>query len=81
MKLWILWALRERGYEETYVMVIRAENEQAARQLAAEEDSDDEFDENMRLNPRPNQFWLDPTMSSCEWLTQSGERGVIIEAW
>ena len=59
---WIPW------YDKCFSLVVRAENEEAARALADEKASHD-FDENP---------WLNLKYSTCELLTGDGEKGVVI---
>lgn len=66
----------EPWYDRVFGFVVRAENEERARNFLIEDDqffdvlgceSDDE------VNP-----WLDPNLSICDELTQDGPEGIII---
>ena len=66
MKLWILKARKEfTGYLRNQNIVVRAENEKEARELAA-------------YNDCRNDAWLTRDYASCEELTPVGEESVVI---
>ncbi len=80
MRLWILRPIDELPendnpwepwYDKTFGFVIRAENEELARQLA----QDNSGDENQGIVIP----WLDKRYSSCTKLLQVGEAGIIID--
>ena len=69
MKLWLLTEKSQKGrggYDITNAMVVRAKSEKDARLFA--EDSAQE-----------DGYWMDPKLSNCEQLTQTGDAGVVIK--
>lgn len=74
MKLWILKPIDDQSgpwepwYDKTFGFIVRAESEEQARVLAAEQCGDEGPD-----------AWLDESLSTCIELTSDGEAGVIIE--
>lgn len=81
MKLWLLTANEELPkddnpwepwWDKTFGFVVRAETEEDAREIAAENGSDEVRDSG-------KQSWLEPKYSTCIELTASGEQGVILE--
>jgi len=64
MKLWILKARKCTGYIHNQNIIIRAECEADAREIAASDESNDR--------------WLTMDYASCERLTQNGDPGVIL---
>jgi len=75
MKLWLLTAGAGPGtlpkqwqtYDVATGLVVRAKNEQAAREMAAKECGDE-----------GSAAWLDSSLSDCEILTPSGESEIIL---
>ncbi len=67
MKLWIIKRFETHGYDEIFGFVIRAEDETAARQLAA----------NAKAFESPS-VWLESKYSSCEELLSEGDESVIM---
>lgn len=84
MQLWILKPIDVENdrhwnpwYDKTFALVVRAENEQLARQFAAEETKyeDEAFEDD---SPATSSVWVDATRTSCEQLGIHGDAGVII---
>jgi hypothetical protein len=75
MKLWVLRATEEagnrdlQGYDTFDSMVVRAETEKEARELAQKE------------NYVNDNLWIDPLLSTCEPLNYDGEIGIIIASY
>jgi hypothetical protein len=70
MKLWLLVIKKETpGYMDIMARcVVRAKNEQKARELASKVAMDEGLE-----------TWIDPTFSSCEQLTAAGKEKIIIQ--
>ena len=65
MKLWILKARKEfTGYISNQNIVVRAETEKEARELAAHDDREDK--------------WMTDAYATCEELLPEGDAGVVI---
>ena len=71
MKLWLIKRIEEDDahYGETIGLVIRAEDEQSARQMAG--DYGEDFG--------GREPWLSPEKTECEIITEDGEPGIILE--
>jgi hypothetical protein len=67
MKLWLLEAKGAVDYDEFDAYVIRAEDEEGARKIAAEKPG--------ASGPKK---WLNPRRSICTELTADGEPGLIL---
>lgn len=76
MKLWILTTVEGLGaiesswepwYDRAFGHIVRANTEDEARELAANECGDESSD-----------AWLDPNMSTCHELLEGGRAGVIM---
>ena len=89
MKLWLLkpnehltdgdnpW---QPWYDKCFGMVIRAETEERARQIAHENASDENRNEFLgEFISQTNQPWLNKKYSDCIELNQSGEEGLILQ--
>ncbi len=89
MKLWILrprediklndnpW---EPWYDKTFGFVVRAENEQKARELANENGGDENRGEFMRTKiANTITPWLDPDYSTCIELMPDGDEGLVMQ--
>ena len=89
MKLWLIKARTdleyandpwEPWYDKAFGFVIRAETEEAARQLAQKDAGDEsrgKFDEE-RKHYIPRTPWLNQDQSSCVELTPSGEEEMVL---
>lgn len=83
MKLWLLENNKDLAegnnpwkpwYDKSFAMIVRAETEEQARDIANEEAGD----ENNELDSVPAP-WKDPSYSTCVELTAEGEAGLIIQ--
>ena len=81
MKLWLLRPIDntsindnpwEPWYDKAFGFVIRAENEQEARELTDAEAGDEKHYNGKRT-------WLEPKYATCVELTAEGESGIIIK--
>lgn len=76
MKLYLLRPIKPNSgawnpwYDKCFGMVVRAENEDAARRIADENAGDENY---RGTNP-----WLDPNQSECSELLRKGDPGLII---
>lgn len=81
MKLWLLKPINGAappwgGHDMTYGVVVRAEDERAARQLARSQAGDEV---RVDLTASANRdAWIDPALSNCVELLPEGGPGVII---
>lgn len=89
MKLWILLPMNglqdgdnpwEPWYDKCFGMIIRAETEEVARQLANDSGQDENRGEFMRKRiARTKAPWLDANYSTCSELTAEGQAEVIMK--
>lgn len=89
MKLWLLRPVDnlpdgnnpwEPWYDKAFGFVVRAKNEQEAREFATADAGDEsrgEFLDGKTADTK--QPWIDPKYSSCVELTAKGESGVVIK--
>ena len=73
---WIPW------FDKAFGFVVRADTEEEARRLAEDESGDEEeYDYNIatRTKTLTSTPWLDPSLSTCIELTDSGEPGIVIQ--
>lgn len=75
MKLWLIERTADHGGEWDIFLgfVVRAETEQAARQLAAEN--------SVGWHPTPDADWLDSAWASCVEVSAEGDAGVILDSF
>jgi hypothetical protein len=64
MKLWLIKAVEDTGYCMNQNVVVRAETEKKARNIAAEDDR--------------SYNWRLPSFATCEELLSDGQPGIII---
>ncbi len=89
MKLWILRPTEnlpegdnpwEPWYDKTFGFVVRAENEQIARQMAHDAGADENRGEFlMKPIAKTKEPWIDARYSTCVELTKDGEAGVVMQ--
>ena len=86
MKLWILRPLGYNAdwygvgrwkpwYDKVFGVVVRAETEAQAREIAQERGADECRDGRFKLLDT----WLDPEQTTCELLTGEGPAGLVME--
>lgn len=75
MKLWLLKNIEGASWDELDAIVIRAETEERAREIA-QHNGHDETGKHIRGGPWP--FWTKPTKASCVELMADGPEEVII---
>lgn len=90
MKLWLLRPREDRDdlpnkdnpwdpwYDKTFGLVIRAETESGARQLATENGGPEIEQGSEKYYTGRRDAWLNSRYSTCEELTADGEREIII---
>lgn len=87
MKLWLLRSIQIKGdnpwdpwYYKCFGLVVRAETEQRAREIATENACDEErgkfLGEKIADTTTP---WLDPKYSTCEELLQDGPEVMVLQ--
>lgn len=65
-------------YDTAYHMIILADNEEEARELAQREGLDECFDYSRGFRERrPMPFWTDPTKTSCKIFSMKGPSRVV----
>ena len=83
MKVWILRPLKglsddddpwEPWYDKAFGFVVRAETEEEARKFADKKAGDENFSE----SPHTSNPWLDPKFTTCTYLSNDGEPGVVM---
>ena len=73
MKLWLLSRDENKGnYDEYIGFVIRAESEQAAREIAVKK---------VRIYREPDTRWLNSEYAACTEITLDGDEGIILDSF
>lgn len=73
MKLFWLKRLGDMGYDHYEGLVVRAESEEQARQIASQ------FIERGEFNKGEAEYFLDSAATSCSEITQDGAASVILQ--
>ena len=86
MKLWILRPINteaapwEPWYDKAFGFVVRAENEEQARQFAHDEAGDENRGEFLgKRTANTNSPWLNKNYSTCIELVPDGKAGIVIK--